>query len=363
IQESAGYGGMIHNFKNYVRRGRDEYHEKANANITKLRTAIESYRSFDLNRGEKVALEDVLHMLDSYGAALDTIKTMLADGAGPKDIDAEVKVDDLPALRALNLLAHEANLEILDRSRAVDVSLQKIESAEQAVTIIEITFILIMAVLLTWLLRRQIIAPLKLISVNMKRIAVGDYDVSIADPSGNNEIAEMTRDLQVLLQNSISRYEAEQSLGDFNEKLHHQLMEVQNLREQADEQAASAVGMAETLAVATEEAELAKSKAEADEQRTRAIMNTVVDAIITVNSKGIIETFNMGAQTIFGYAPEEMIGRNVSFLMPEPLRSQHDGFIKSFMGGKPAGVVGRTIEQVGQRKSGEHFPIDLSINP
>lgn len=64
-------------------------------------------------------------MLDAYGAALDTINTMLADGAGPKDIDVEVKVDDLPALRALNLLAHGANLEILDRSRAVDVSLQK----------------------------------------------------------------------------------------------------------------------------------------------------------------------------------------------------------------------------------------------
>lgn len=362
IQALAGYGGMIHNFKNYVLRGREEYYEKANTNIAKLRAVIESYRKFDLNRGETVALEDVVHMLDAYGAALDTINTMLADGAGPKDIDVEVKVDDLPALRALNLLAHGANLEILDRSRAVDVSLQKIESAEQAVTIIEITFILIIAVLLTWLLRRQIIAPLKLISVNMKRIAVGDYDVSIADPSGNNEISEMTRDLQVLLRNSIRRNEAEQNLAHSNEELNAQLLEVQSLREQADEQAVEAVAMAETLAFATAEAELAKSKAETDEQRTRAIMNTVVDAIITVSSKGIIETFNMGAQTIFGYTPEEMIGRNVSFLMPEPLRSQHDGFIKSFMAGKPAGVVGRTIEQVGQRKSGEHFPIDLSIN-
>jgi len=363
IQALAGYGGMIHNFKNYVLRGRDEYYEKSNSNIAKLRAAIESYRNFDLNRGEKVALEDVLQMLGAYGTALDTIKTMLANGAGPKDIDAEVKVDDQPALRALDLLAHEANLEILDRSRAVDVSLQKIERAEQAITISQIVFILIIAVLLTWLLRRQIIAPLKLISVNMKRIAVGDYDVSIADPSGNNEIAEMTRDLQVLLQNSISRHEAEQSLGDSNVNLHHQLLEVQNLREQAEEQAAEAVGMAETLALATEEAELAKAKAEADEQRTRAIMNTVGDAIITVSSKGLIETFNMGAQTIFGYAPEEIIGRNVSFLMPEPIRSQHDGFLKSFMDGKPAGIIGKTIEQVGQRKNGEHFPIDLSINP
>jgi len=86
---------------------------------------IENYRNLDLNRGEKVALEDVIHMLDAYGTALDTISTMLADGAEPKDIDAKVKVDDMPALRALDLLAHEANLEILDRSRVMDVSLQK----------------------------------------------------------------------------------------------------------------------------------------------------------------------------------------------------------------------------------------------
>ena len=363
IQALVGYGGMIHSFKNYVLRGQDEYYEKAAAHIVDIKSVITRYRGFDLSLGENNALDDVERMLSAYDAALDSIHPMVEEGLSVETIDAKAKVSDGPALRALGLLAQEANLEILTRSRAMDASLDKISNVEQVVTIIEILLILAVAVFLMWVLRKQIIAPLESMTAKMRRIAVGDYDVAISDPDGNNEIADMTRNLQVLLSNSIKRQEAEVRLEETNEEMTTQLLEMQNLREQADEQAASAVDMVETLAVAKEEAEIAKAQALDDERRTRSIMNTVTDAIITINAKGVIETFNIGAQTIFGYAPEEVIGRNVSFLMPEPIRSVHDGYLETFLNGRATRIVGRTVEQIALRKDTTTFPIDLSVNP
>ena len=363
IQALVGYGGMIHSFKNYVLRGQDEYHDRASGYISDIKAVIARYRNFDLSLGESNALDDVLRMLDGYQVALGTIQPMIEEGLSVEIIDANVKVNDAPALRGMRLLVQEANLEILKRSRAMDTSLRKIANAEQVITTAVILLILSVTALLMWVLRKQIIAPLKGMTANMGRIAVGDYDVTISDPVGNNEIADMTRSLQVLLGNSIKRHEVERNLEETNTEMNQQLLEMQHLREQADEQAADAVGMAENLVFATEEAETAKAKAEADERRTRAIMNTVTDAIITANAKGEIETFNMGAQTIFGYTPDEIIGRNVSFLTPEPLRSKHDGFIKSFLDGGPAQILGKTQQQVAQHKHGNQFPIDLTINP
>lgn len=358
-----GYGGMIHNFKNYVLRGDDAYREAAQKNLTKLQNIIKSFRSFDLQRGEVIALTDLETTLGAYSRALNTIQKMVGSGAHIEDIDAEVRVDDVPALRALNLLVLESNLEILSRSRAVDRSLKTIIQTENILTAGTIFLMFFIAALLFWLLRKQVVAPLDVMSRNMRRIAGGDYVVDIPDPSGNNEIADMTRDLKVLLQNSVKRYEAEKGLADANEELNRQLIEVEALRDQSDQQAALAVELAETLAASKEEADAAKAQALSDERRTRSIMNTVTDAIITINAKGIIETFNTGAQTIFGYAPEEVIGRNVSFLMPEPTRSAHDGYLHTFLDGRATRIAGRTIEQVALRKDTTTFPIDLSVNP
>lgn len=362
LLSEAGYGGMIHNFKNYVLRGDVKFRGAALKNLGVLNEIIARYRGLDIHRGETIALLDLEQTLAAYGAALDIIKGMIDEGGLIEAIDAKVKVSDGAGLRALDLLVQEANLDIVAHSRAVDASLDFIVVAEQVVSISLIVVMAVIAVMLLWVLRRQIIAPLSIVSVNMRRIANGDYDITIGDPNGHNEIADMTRDLQVLLTNSVRRQEIEQNLAETNVEMNQQLAEVQHLREQADEQAAEAVGMAENLVFATEEAEKAKAKALADERRTRSIMNTVKDAIITSNSKGEIETFNTGAQNIFGFAAEEVIGRNVSFLMPEPYRSKHDSFLEAFLKGQPKGLIGKTVEVVAQRKNSEQFPIDLTIN-
>src|SRR5690349_11095148 len=81
------------------------------------------------------------------------------------------------------------------------------------------------------------------------------------------------------------------------------------------------------------------------EARFQAILDTAADGIITINSAGVIESFNRAAELIFGYSADEAIGRNVSQLMPDPYRSEHDGYLDHYRrtGEQKIIGIGRTV--------------------
>lgn len=98
------------------------------------------------------------------------------------------------------------------------------------------------------------------------------------------------------------------------------------------------------------------------ESRLRSVVDNVLDGLITINSHGIVQTFNPAAEHIFGYTASEVIGQNVKFLMPEPFHSQHDGYITSYLLTGVAKIIGSGREVVGQRKDGLTFPMDLAVS-
>ena len=91
------------------------------------------------------------------------------------------------------------------------------------------------------------------------------------------------------------------------------------------------------------------------------IFNTLVDGLILIDAKGIIRRYNPACEKIFGYNREEMIGQNVSLLMPEPDRRQHDIYIKNYKTSREPKIIGIGRDVEGQRKSGETFPMYLSV--
>jgi len=93
----------------------------------------------------------------------------------------------------------------------------------------------------------------------------------------------------------------------------------------------------------------------------RTILDAAVDAIIVIDHQGTIEDFSLRAQQLFGYAPEEVIGQNVSILMPEPDRGAHDGYMHHYMETGERRVIGRGREVTALRKDGSEFPCDLSV--
>ena len=96
-------------------------------------------------------------------------------------------------------------------------------------------------------------------------------------------------------------------------------------------------------------------------ERLSAIINTTVDGIIVINAHGVIESFNPGAQRLFGYAEGEVLGRNVSMLMPQPFRDEHDHYLERYQKtGNPA-IIGKGREVRGKRRDGSEFPLHLSV--
>ncbi len=98
------------------------------------------------------------------------------------------------------------------------------------------------------------------------------------------------------------------------------------------------------------------------EQRIRSIVNTATDAIISINSKGSIEHFNLAAEKMFGYDAAEAIGRNINILMPSPYREKHQQYLNHCQESNHSSIIGFTREIVARRKSGQIFPIELSVS-
>ena len=92
-----------------------------------------------------------------------------------------------------------------------------------------------------------------------------------------------------------------------------------------------------------------------------ALMEAAVDAIIIISREGIIERFNRAAEELFGYSEDEVVGKNVKMLMPEPHRSRHDGYLSNYRETGKAAVVGRGREETAIKRSGETFPMMLSV--
>ena len=93
----------------------------------------------------------------------------------------------------------------------------------------------------------------------------------------------------------------------------------------------------------------------------RAILETSPDGLITIDEDGIIQSFNPAAERMFGYNAAEVIGRNVSCLMPSPYREEHDGYLARFLRTGERRIIGIGREVLGQRKDGTIFPHELAV--
>ncbi|MDH4286329.1 MAG: PAS domain S-box protein, partial [Gallionella sp.] len=96
--------------------------------------------------------------------------------------------------------------------------------------------------------------------------------------------------------------------------------------------------------------------------RTQTILDNVLDGIITISDRGIVESFNKSSEKIFGYAADEVIGNNVKMLMPDPYHSQHDGYLHNYTSTGTKKIIGIGRQVVGKRKDGSTFPMDLAVS-
>jgi two-component system sensor kinase FixL len=97
------------------------------------------------------------------------------------------------------------------------------------------------------------------------------------------------------------------------------------------------------------------------EARWRAIIDSAVDAIVVIDARGAIEAFNAAAERMFGWAEADVLGRNVTALMPSPFREEHDGYMSRYLGTGERRIIGIGREVSAIRRDGTTFPVHLSV--
>lgn len=102
--------------------------------------------------------------------------------------------------------------------------------------------------------------------------------------------------------------------------------------------------------------------AEVGGRQSAAIMENIMDAVITIDDNGKVMAINSAAEKLFRYSRDEVVGKNVSNLMPEPYRSEHDDYIANYLQSGIAKIIGMVREVVGLRKDGSTFPLELAVS-
>lgn len=108
-------------------------------------------------------------------------------------------------------------------------------------------------------------------------------------------------------------------------------------------------------------AESGAADARESDERLRSIIDSAVDGIIVISQSGTIESFNPAAERLFGYRLADVVGRNVSMLMPSPYHEEHDGYLGRYLSTGDARIIGVGREVTGRRHDGTLFPLHLSV--
>ena len=99
----------------------------------------------------------------------------------------------------------------------------------------------------------------------------------------------------------------------------------------------------------------------AREAHLQSILATVPDAMVVITDRGIMQSFSVAAERLFGWKAEEVIGRNVKILMPDSYREQHDGYLDRYLATGERRIIGVGRVVVGERRDGSTFPMELSV--
>mgnify|MGYP000156237046 CR=1 FL=1 len=97
------------------------------------------------------------------------------------------------------------------------------------------------------------------------------------------------------------------------------------------------------------------------EAHFKSILDTIPDAMVVIDDRGLIQSFSAAAERLFGYRAEEVLGKNVKVLMPQPYRDEHDDYIARYLQTGERRIIGIGRVVVGERKDGSTFPIELAV--
>ncbi len=196
IRGALGYGGVIHNFKNYVLRGRKKYLVRLEKNFSSLEQALQHYAALQgLSADERAALQAISGVVGAYRDNARRVESLIGEGKNPREIDRLVKIDDSPAFRAFDVIG-QAHARMTEQ--AAGRLTEKIALANQ-VSFWGLLLVALVVFSSFTLLQRSVVRGIEQVRRGMHRVE-GENDLSVRLPVvGKDEIAELASTFNTLI--------------------------------------------------------------------------------------------------------------------------------------------------------------------
>jgi methyl-accepting chemotaxis protein len=251
LNAAMGYGGMIHQFKNYVIRQKSSRIGKTTRKAKLALKIIDSYRKLGVNKKENKALKDIETVIHSYTGALGTVKGMIKAGDAPGKIDRKIRIRDRKALRAFTLL----NVEIIQARKvaadAVYASFNKILTLMKWFAIISGTILGTLALVLFWFAMWRLGRPLKSITGVITALANGNLDMQVPMQERRDEVGDISKAVQVFKENALRTRQLEAEQEALQEKAREEKHQLMN--KLADDFESRICNFVETVSIAADE--------------------------------------------------------------------------------------------------------------
>ena len=265
FNESIGYLGMIHNFKNAVIRRDEQYLDQAISNIINVQLIISQYQDLDLTEQESTLLLIIDNTVSQYHKNIRVIRQMIRDSATVEQIDEKVRIDDVNASLALKALHVFWKNNFYKLENRQDKALSELDDLS-SFGAHSFPLYMLLALSFVWFLYKYI----SLFQITKTKVSKGEDFIS-------------------------------------------------------------------------------------------DIITSSADAIISIDGSGEIVLFNPAAEKLFGYQSDQIIGKNVSVLMPENEREAHDKYV-SESELYATRIINKVRELQGLRKDGSLFPLELNVS-
>ena len=218
LRRSLGYGGAVHNLKNYLLRGDRGRLIHIHKNLREAINHTIAYRSLGVSSREAAALDEIGRVLKTYASVVSIAEKMFVAGRSAREIDSVVMVDDTLALRAIENMESELEAARAKLSNAVNASVASTMDFEIKSAMMIAVLLLLLIIDGLWFTRTRLSRPITRLAWAMERLAAGDTSINIPRVRQDNEIGDMAKSVQVFKENAIKRAEAESALQQSEER-------------------------------------------------------------------------------------------------------------------------------------------------
>lgn len=220
IQTQMGYGGMIHNFKNYILRKDTRFLINFYKSAREIDILIGKYNNLGIRKAEKHALNELRKTKNLYKQKAVLAEQLINSGKAPSEIDPLVKVNDIPALNELQNLKVQIKKEHLQQSRAVEKLVKLQKHYIYYVTLLKAITIVFSLILLFYLAYKRITKPLLAINHAMNNIKDDNLEINIPYKTQKDEIGELALAVQVFLNRTRELKIKESEINIYIQELH-----------------------------------------------------------------------------------------------------------------------------------------------